>query len=442
MPGCAAGCGSPVRLRWCDSCRCQSARYGRTQLPRHPALGMPDLQRQRWPVGGEGISRLERGPAGKRGDALAAWAERTGRGRAAGDERGGLRFAFYGRVSTEDRQYPVTFLARQQGQAAALVAGHGRVVASFATHAARPGCRPDRAAAGNRREPHLRPGHQNPAHQQRESHPRRGRLTLSAAAVSERRDITRHSTRHGQSRARVTLRAAQKCLVMGCSCVRGDLNTQPRAISPDRGNHTVRVMVLRACVSSWSLDVAQVLAAIRIVRRFCWPAIVTQGLRPGAAGRGVVDSEGGPVRPGGIMVRCAGGRPWGGRGGGRRRGLPPGAEDVSRGQSLGHVAQAGQVSSGDGSAGFDLDGEHTAVGVSRIASTSTSSLVSASVPPVAPAVRGGLAACFLAGAGSAGECAQDLAGAAGGLARVLRGAPVFVAVFGAAGRQFLMGAGD
>jgi len=46
-------------------------------------------------------------------------------------ERGGLRFAFYGLVSTEDHQDPVTSLARQQAQAAALVAGHGRVVASF-----------------------------------------------------------------------------------------------------------------------------------------------------------------------------------------------------------------------------------------------------------------------------------------------------------------------
>jgi len=42
-----------------------------------------------------------------------------------------LRFAFYGRVSTEDHQDPVTSLARQQAQAAALVAGHGRIVASF-----------------------------------------------------------------------------------------------------------------------------------------------------------------------------------------------------------------------------------------------------------------------------------------------------------------------
>ena len=74
---------------------------------------------------------LEREPGAKGGDALGVWAERTGRGRAARRERGELRFAFYGRVSTEDRQDPVTSLARQQGQAGALVAGHGRIVASF-----------------------------------------------------------------------------------------------------------------------------------------------------------------------------------------------------------------------------------------------------------------------------------------------------------------------
>ena len=70
-------------------------------------------------------------PGGKGGDALAAWAERAGRRRAAGHGRGGLRFAFYGRVSTEDHQDPVTSLARQRGQAAALVAGHGQIVAEF-----------------------------------------------------------------------------------------------------------------------------------------------------------------------------------------------------------------------------------------------------------------------------------------------------------------------
>ncbi|MEV5711951.1 recombinase family protein [Actinoallomurus sp. NPDC052274] len=44
---------------------------------------------------------------------------------------GGLRFAFYGRVSTEDRQDPVTSQARQRDQATALVGGHGRIVTEF-----------------------------------------------------------------------------------------------------------------------------------------------------------------------------------------------------------------------------------------------------------------------------------------------------------------------
>jgi site-specific DNA recombinase len=65
------------------------------------------------------------------GDMLTLWAEATGRRRAAGHGLGGLRFAFYGRVSTEDWQDPVTSRARQRDQAAALVAGHGRIVAEF-----------------------------------------------------------------------------------------------------------------------------------------------------------------------------------------------------------------------------------------------------------------------------------------------------------------------
>ena len=70
-------------------------------------------------------------PGGKGGGMLEAWAERTGRRRAASHGRGALRFAFYGRVSTEDWQDPVTSRARQRDQAAALVAGHGRIVAGF-----------------------------------------------------------------------------------------------------------------------------------------------------------------------------------------------------------------------------------------------------------------------------------------------------------------------
>ena len=64
-------------------------------------------------------------------DALAAWAERTGRRRAGVAAGGGLRFAFYGRVSTEDWQDPVTSRARQREQAGVLVAGHGTIVAEF-----------------------------------------------------------------------------------------------------------------------------------------------------------------------------------------------------------------------------------------------------------------------------------------------------------------------
>jgi site-specific DNA recombinase len=45
--------------------------------------------------------------------------------------RGCLRFAFYGRVSTEDWQDPVTSRARQLQQALMLVAGHGTIVAEF-----------------------------------------------------------------------------------------------------------------------------------------------------------------------------------------------------------------------------------------------------------------------------------------------------------------------
>jgi len=42
-----------------------------------------------------------------------------------------LRFVFYGRVSTENRQDPVTSRSRQRDQAGALVAGYGRIVAEF-----------------------------------------------------------------------------------------------------------------------------------------------------------------------------------------------------------------------------------------------------------------------------------------------------------------------
>jgi site-specific DNA recombinase len=69
--------------------------------------------------------------SGASGDGLAAWAERTGRRAVTGPVRGRLRFAFYGRVSTEDYQDPVTSRARQRDLAGALVAGNGRIVAEY-----------------------------------------------------------------------------------------------------------------------------------------------------------------------------------------------------------------------------------------------------------------------------------------------------------------------
>ena len=74
------------------------------------------------------------GPApGRRpaGDGLAEWAARTGRRRDAVPARGGLRFAFYGRVSTEDWQDPVTSRARRLAQAQALVAGYGPITGEY-----------------------------------------------------------------------------------------------------------------------------------------------------------------------------------------------------------------------------------------------------------------------------------------------------------------------
>src|SRR6185437_12370529 len=49
-------------------------------------------------------------------DGLAAWAQRAGQRSPDGPQAGGLRFAFYGRVSTEDWQDPVTSRARQREQ--------------------------------------------------------------------------------------------------------------------------------------------------------------------------------------------------------------------------------------------------------------------------------------------------------------------------------------
>jgi DNA invertase Pin-like site-specific DNA recombinase len=73
---------------------------------------------------------LPSGGVGAGGDVLASWAEDL-TGRARKDTRGSLRFAFYGRVSTEDWQDPVTSRARQVQQAAMLVAGHGVITEFF-----------------------------------------------------------------------------------------------------------------------------------------------------------------------------------------------------------------------------------------------------------------------------------------------------------------------
>src|SRR5712691_7107345 len=67
---------------------------------------------------------------------LAGWAKRSavrraGRPTACGLVPGRLRFVFYGRVSTEDWQDPVTSRARQREQAEALVRGHGVIVAEL-----------------------------------------------------------------------------------------------------------------------------------------------------------------------------------------------------------------------------------------------------------------------------------------------------------------------
>src|SRR5271165_4804740 len=73
-----------------------------------------------------------RGAGWAAGGDLAAWAARSGRPQDRGSTgRSGLRFVFYGRVSTEDWQDPVTSRARQREQAEALVRGHGQIVADF-----------------------------------------------------------------------------------------------------------------------------------------------------------------------------------------------------------------------------------------------------------------------------------------------------------------------
>jgi site-specific DNA recombinase len=71
-----------------------------------------------------------RGGSGPGGDVLVAWAEKLS-GHASKRARGVLRFAFYGRVSTEDWQDPVTSRARQLQQALMLTAGVGVITTEF-----------------------------------------------------------------------------------------------------------------------------------------------------------------------------------------------------------------------------------------------------------------------------------------------------------------------
>ncbi|MDQ2874647.1 MAG: recombinase family protein [Actinomycetota bacterium] len=82
--------------------------------------------------------------------ALTEWAERSGLCRDAGLAQARLRFAFYGRVSTEDWQDPVMSRVRQREQAGALVRGHGVIVAEFfdvgLTRKLAWACRPQSAA--------------------------------------------------------------------------------------------------------------------------------------------------------------------------------------------------------------------------------------------------------------------------------------------------------
>ena len=75
-------------------------------------------------------ARPSRGDCGAGADVLTSWAGNLG-GRAGKRACGLLRFVFYGRVSTEDWQDPVTSRARQREQAEALVRGHGQIVAEL-----------------------------------------------------------------------------------------------------------------------------------------------------------------------------------------------------------------------------------------------------------------------------------------------------------------------
>jgi site-specific DNA recombinase len=76
------------------------------------------------------VAGRSRGRPGTGGDVLSSWAEKLS-GHASERSGGVLRFAFYGRVSTEDWQDPVTSRARQLQQALMLAAGVGVITAEF-----------------------------------------------------------------------------------------------------------------------------------------------------------------------------------------------------------------------------------------------------------------------------------------------------------------------
>jgi DNA invertase Pin-like site-specific DNA recombinase len=65
------------------------------------------------------------------GGGLEEWSEQSGRRHPDSPSGGSLRFAFYGRVSTEGWQDPESSRIRQREQAGALIRGHGQIAAEF-----------------------------------------------------------------------------------------------------------------------------------------------------------------------------------------------------------------------------------------------------------------------------------------------------------------------
>jgi hypothetical protein len=76
------------------------------------------------------VAACRSGGSGSGGDVLGSWAEKLSGG-AGKRARGVVRFAFYGQVSTEDWQDPVTSRARQLQRAVMLAAGAGVITAEF-----------------------------------------------------------------------------------------------------------------------------------------------------------------------------------------------------------------------------------------------------------------------------------------------------------------------